>query len=88
LIQFPNAGTLAGNFCGWRIAEAIPAGLAPLRQRVAANSLCLKGSEFVPRAAKLFEGSQGIRKAGQGIGNSAIPGCQCLLSVFLLSIFR
>src|SRR5262249_46239459 len=64
-------GIWLGNFCGWRIAEAIPAGLVPPRQRVAANSLCLKGSEFVPRGSETFRGWQGIRKARQGIGDSS-----------------
>src|SRR5215813_7094142 len=64
-------GIWLGNFCGWRIAQAISAGLASLRQRVAANSLCLKGSEFVPRGSETFRGWQGIRKARQGIGEGA-----------------
>ena len=61
-------GIWLGNFCGSRITEAIPAGLVELRQRVAANSLCLRGGEFVPRGSETFRGWQGIREAGQGIG--------------------
>jgi hypothetical protein len=63
---------LAANFSGSRVIATIPAGLAKLRQRVAVNSLRPRGSEFVAPAQGKFRGGQGIRKVGQGIGDSAV----------------
>src|SRR6266853_1190108 len=40
-------GIALGNFSGWHVTATILAGMAQLRQRVAENSLRLRGSEFV-----------------------------------------
>jgi hypothetical protein len=61
-----------GKFSESGVTATIPAGLAQLRQRVAPNSLRLRGSEFVAPAQGKFRGAQGIRKVGHGIGDSAV----------------
>jgi len=45
--------------------------LAPLLQRLAADSLRLGGREFVAPTQGNFRRGQGIREVGQGIGGSA-----------------
>jgi hypothetical protein len=65
-------GIWQGKFSESRVTATIPAGLAQLRQRVAVNSLRLRGSEFVAPAQGKFRGWQGIHKVGQGIGDSAL----------------
>jgi hypothetical protein len=65
-------GIWQASVSGSRITATIPAGLAQLRQRVAANSLRPRGSEFVAPAQETFRGWQGIRKVWQGIGDSAV----------------
>jgi hypothetical protein len=63
---------LAANFSGSNVTATIPAGLAQLLQRVAPNSLRVRGREFVAPAQGKFQDGQGIRKIGQGIGDSAV----------------
>jgi hypothetical protein len=59
-------GIWQGDFSESRVTATNPAGLAELRQRVAANSLCPRGSEFVGPVQGKFRDWQGIRKVGQG----------------------
>jgi hypothetical protein len=65
-------GIWQGNFSESHVTATIPAGLAQLSQRVAPNSLRLRGREFVAPAQGKFRGWQGIHKVGQGIGDSAV----------------
>jgi hypothetical protein len=61
-----------GNFSGSQLTATIPAGLEQLRQRVAANSLRLRGREFVRPAQGNVSTLAGNSQGRQGIGASAV----------------